>query len=355
MKRAPAQRKNKSRSKTVVNRSIRKKIYKFGLMFGVFSISFAFLFSYTFYKYLNQRFASALSNTSYAISDDDIPTVTYIVAEDLDSDPVIIKKVNFIIFNKQNKKVSIYDVPVDIDLALPGKYGSEVLGKVFALGGLNSDEKIISGVEAIDRSIFKLFGFKVDKFVLTEQEHDDFFNTLWHEGGVINLANIKSITNLGGSFRTDMDLREFYSLLSFVYSLPKDRVVDETNVPNCFCNTQYFDNYIREYTYESPVAKEQKNIAVLNGTNYSGLASFASRVITNFGGRIVATKSTSKLYDESIIISDDINSQTTAFISRVFKISRIISKDETSDFLENEVDRSDVVVIFGFDISNDLY
>jgi hypothetical protein len=284
-----------------------------------------------------------------------MPTVAYIVAEDLNADPVIIKKVNFIIFNKENKKVSVFELPVDRDYRIPGKFGSEVFAKAFALGGMNSDDRLNSGAGAINRSIFKLFGFKVDKFVLTDAEHEEFFDDLWHEGGVLNLVSLKNVTSLGNSLKTDMDLREFYGLLSFIYSLPKERVVDEDFSPLSFDDTSEFDEYIREHTYESVLAKEQKNISVLNGTNYPGLASFGSRVITNFGGRVIATQNSSNTYDESYIIAENKNSDTAAFLSRVFKIDKIISKDESYSFTESVIDRSDIVVIFGFDTAGDLY
>jgi hypothetical protein len=355
MKRIPAQRKNKSVSKASVNRSARRKIYRVGIVSLVFVVSLGFLFSYTFFKYLNQNFVSASSASSYSISDDKIPTVSYMVAESLDSDPIVIKKVNFIIFNKENKKVSIYDIPVDIEYSLPGKYGMEVMSKTFALGGLNSDDKYVSGAEAVSRSIFKLFGFKVDKFVLTDAEHEIFFDQLWHEGGAINLVNLKDVSGLKDSLRTDLDIKEFYDLLSFVYSLPSDRVVDEENSPTNFDDTDVFDNYIREYTYESFVAKEGKSISLLNGTGYAGLASFGSRVVQNFGGNVVATQNTINEYEKSVIISEDLDSSTVGFLSRVFKIDNVISKDQASGYKENEIDRSDVIVIFGFDTLGDLY
>jgi hypothetical protein len=287
--------------------------------------------------------------------EDSMPTVSYIVAEDLNADPILIKKVNFIIFNKDSKKVSVFELPVDVNYKIPGKYGSEVLAKVFALGGMNSDDRLISGAEAINRSIFKLFGFKVDKFVLTDVEHEEFFDDLWHEGGVLNLVSLKNVTSLGNSLKTDMDLREFYGLLSFVYSLPKERIMDEDFSPLIFDNTSEFDDYIREYTYESSLAKEQENISLLNGTDYPGLASFGSRVVTNFGGRVIATQNSTNTYEESYIIAENPNSESVAFLSRVFKIKKIISKDESYSINESVIDRSDIVVIFGFDTAGDLY
>lgn len=355
MKKIPAQRKTRSVSKVAVNRSTRKKIFRIGVVSVVFILSIGFLFSYTFFKYLNQNFVSASSSSSYSISDDKIPTLSYMVAEDLNSDPIVIKKVNFIIFNKENKKVSIYDVPVYQTFNLPGKFGNENLSNTFALGGLNSQDRYVSGADAVNRSIFKLFGFKVDRFVLTDSQHESAFDDLWRNGGALNLINLKDVSNLKDSLRTDLDIREFYNLLSFVSSLPSDRVVEETNGPRDFNNADVFDKYIREFTYESFLAKENKNISLLNGTESAGLASFASRVVLNFGGDVVATQNTSRTYDKSVIIADDVNSMTVGFLSRLFKISNVVSKDHAGAYTENEIFRSDVVVIFGFDTLGDLY
>ena len=78
-------------------------------------------------------------------------------------------------------------------------------------------------------------------------------------------------------------------------------------------------------------------------------------MVSNIGGRVVAVDNTDKFYDQSVIITDDINSKTAAFLSRVFNISTIITKEESHSFIETEIDRSDVSVIFGFDTSGDLY
>jgi hypothetical protein len=351
MKRKPA----KKKSKSIVNRSAKKNVRNAVAVSILFLLSLTFLFSYSFYKYLNQNFASALSPSSYSILDDTIPTLSYIVAEDLNADPIVIKKVNFILFDKANNKVSIYNVPINTDYEIPGKFGRDEFSKLFALGAMNSDNPLESGSKIVGRSLFKLFGFKVDKFVLTDFTHESFFDRLWREGGFINLVSLKNIYSLEGSLKTDMDLREFYGLLSFVYSLPQDRIIDEINGPKSFNNTQSFDEQMREVTYDSDISNEKKNIAVLNGTNYNGIASFGSRVVSNAGGRIVAVTNTEKFYDKSVIIADNVNSKTAMFLSRVFQIPEIIKKEEARSFTENEIDRADITIIFGFDTSGDLY
>ena len=143
MKRKPARKKIRS----IVNRSQKKRITRIGIAGLFFITSLIFLFSYSFNKYLNQNFASALSATSYSIADDNIPTVSYIVAENILADPVIVKKVSFLIFDKQNQKISIYNIPTHINYEIPGRVGNEEFSKMFALGAMNSENAAVSGTE----------------------------------------------------------------------------------------------------------------------------------------------------------------------------------------------------------------
>jgi hypothetical protein len=351
MKKKPARKKSRS----IVNRSQRKRIAQIAVAGIFFVFSLVFLFSYSFNKFLNQNFASALSATSYSISDDNIPTVSYIVVENISASPVVVKKVLFLVFDKQNQKVGIHNIDTGADYEIPGKFGGEEFSKMFALGAMNSENALASGTDLINRSVFKLFGFKVDRFLLVDSSQEDFFDKLWKEGGSINIFNLRSVSNFQNTLQTNMSLKEFNSLLSFLSSLPQDRVIESSNTPKSYNDTSAFDESIKEETYESYVAVEKKNIAILNGTNYSGLASFGSRVVENIGGRIVAVNNTEKLYDKSVIVAQDPNSKTAAFLSRVFNIPNIINREEARSFNENEIYRSDITVIFGFDTSGDLY
>jgi hypothetical protein len=351
MKRKPARKKIRS----IINRTQKKKIIRIAVAGLFFIASLVFLFSYSFNNYLNQNFASALSATSYSIADDNIPTVSYIVAENILADPVVVKKVSFLIFDKQNQKISIYNIPTHVNYEIPGRFGNEEFSKMFALGAMNSENALVSGTELINRSIFKLFGFKVDRFLLVDSSLESFFDELWRKGGSINIFNLTNVSNFQNTLQTNLSLKEFNNLLLFVNSLPRDRVVENMNTPKNFNDTLAFDNTIIEETYESYVAQEKKNIAVLNGTNYNGLANFGSRVVKNIGGRVVAVSNTEKFYEKSIIVAQDPNSMTAAFLSRVFKIPNIIKKEEARSFNENEIDRADITIIFGFDTSGDLY
>ena len=352
MKRKPARKK----SKPILNRTQKKRMTRITVAGLFFVASLVFLFSYSFHNYLNQNFASALSATSYSISDDNIPTVSYIVVENISASPVVVKKLSFLIFDRENQKVSIYDIPTHVGYEIPGRFGNEEFSKMFALGAMNSENALVSGTDLINRSIFKLFGFKVDRFLLVDSSQEAFFDKLWKEGGSINIFNLKSVSNFQNTLQTNLSLKEFNSLLSFLGSLPGDRIMlDSTNTPKSFNDTSTFDEIIKEETLESYVAAEKKNIANLNGTNYGGLATFGSRVVSNIGGRVVAVSNTESYYDKSVIVAQDPHCRTAIFLSQVFKIPNIISKEEARSYNENEIDRSDVTVIFGFDTSGDLY
>lgn len=349
MKRKPAQRKKK-----VITRPMRKTLLRLGIIFVIFLASLLFLGAYSLYKYINQSYVSALSTSPKSIIEDTLPTVSYIVIEDFTSDPLVLKKVNYLVFDKDTKKVLLYDLPIDNNYKLPGKYGEETFSKMFALGGLNSNNPLDAGVELINRSITKLFGFKVDKFVLVSEENQELFDNLWREGGAVNLLKILTLTKSNNAYISNMTIKDLHSLVSLVDSIPRDRVVEYTS-PLCYCDTQDADSLIREATVESEVSREKKDIAILNGTDSSGLAGFGARLTRNLGGRVIAIDNTEAFYDSSVIIADDTDCYTVEILSRVLRIDNIVSKSESYSFREGEIARSDVVVILGFDTLGDLY
>ena len=72
------------------------------------------------------------------------------------------------------------------------------------------------------------------------------------------------------------------------------------------------------------------------------------------GGRVVALGNADRTYSTSIIVADDPDSETCKLLSRVFNIKNVVAKSENS-IQEHEVDRSDIVVIMGFDTTEELY
>ena len=101
------------------------------------------------------------------------------------------------------------------------------------------------------------------------------------------------------SVRTNLTLRELFDIYSFTRSLPQDRILKRNVSGTYLDNPHLLDEEFQDLTFDSTLSKEKKSIAVLNGTNVPGVAKFASRVIKNAGGRVVAVGNTKETYEES--------------------------------------------------------
>ena len=354
MKRRPAHKIQKK--KKVINRGNIKVIYRTLIAFSLFFISIVFLSFYLMYKSLNASFASAsdYENTDYTVISDQFPTLVYAVVDDLKIDPLIIKDLKFLVFDRSNKKVLLYSIPVEYKFDIAGKYGVEEISKVLALGALNSENPLEDGSRVLKNSMFKIFGFKVDRFLLADKNSRSLFDDLLGNGSFLDLIKLRDFLKVHDDFKTDLSLEEFYNLFTFVKSIPNDRLIGRVLTQKDFEDSTVIDASYEDISLNSYLSSESKNISVLNGTDIPGLAYLGARVVENMGGRVVALGNADKTYSESVVVCDDLNSETCRFLRRVFNINKVVEKAENY-VREREVDRSDIVVILGFDTSGELY
>ena len=204
-----------TRSSSVSHRRVKKrsrnlkKLTQVAVFVLVVGISFLFILGLGIYRNLNKNFASADSPNYYNISEQDIFTVLYVLADDISDDPVIIKELSMVFFDKKNNKLIRYKVDPNITMDIPGKFGEEPLFNVFALGSLNSENEILGGMGLMGESMSKMFGYKVDRYLLLDSTLESNMNELFSTG------------NLGlklGPAKTDLTLSEFYGLVKFINS-----------------------------------------------------------------------------------------------------------------------------------------
>jgi hypothetical protein len=348
--------KKKAYKKSSVNLKLRRKyrkasksIKKYGIAFVLFFLSLGFLGTLSLYKYVHQNMASALSPSTHSISDDLYPAISYVVVDSFESEPVMVESVKFILIDKSSNKLVSYEVPLSISVDVPGKYGEEEFSKIFALGGLNSEDKLLGGTSLISRTLFKVFGFKPDKFVLIENKLKSDFDDYWSGGELFSLLDSDHLTSFPQSLKTDLDLKEFLEINKFLNSLPSDRFIEKFLTSSYVENENLLDEEFRDITFESKLSTEKKDIAVLNGTEYSGVASFGARVVRNFGGRIVAIGNSNELHRETILVVDSKESSTVRELSYIFDNPKVIEHSEAPQYTESEFDRADIVLILGFD------
>lgn len=341
-------------SKSIFFTKTKKKIIKRALIVVLLVIvSLGFLFAYSTYKYINQSFASADSTSSYSTIGDLSPAISYIVVEDFNADPIVLKKINYYVFDKSGSKVLKFDVSLDQSIDMPGNFGEDRYEKIFALGALNSSNPLNSGISYVNSSLFKMFAYKIDKYILVNESSDSKISDILSGRAFVSLNALQAFSQLRGNVKTDINLKELLELNKFVSGLPSERVA--TYSVKSFEYTATSDELLSDISYNSIISQEKKSIAILNGTSLDGIASFGSRVVQNLGGRIVAISNSEKQYDMGVIISEDVNSETTKTLARVFGIKNVISKENARDYSENEITRADVTVILGFDNSAALY
>lgn len=354
MKSRPALKAQKK--KKFINRGIKKAVYRTLIVLSLFISALLFLGGYLTYQRLTGSFASAMDsgNGGYSTISDQFPTLVYVVVKDLKSDPQIILDIKYLVFDRSGKKILVYTIPVEYKFDLAGKYGEEEISKALALSALNSNNPIEDGINGLKNSVLKIFGFKVDKFILANASSRNLFDDLLGNGSFLDYFKLKQFMEIQDEFKTDLTLEEFYNLFSFIKSIPNDRLINKILALGDLTDSKIIDASFEDISLDSYVSQESKNVSVLNGTDISGIASLGARIVKNMGGRVVALGNADKTYSQSVIIADDPNSQTCRFISRVFNIRNIVSKT-TGSIQEHEVDRSDIVVIMGFDTTEKLY
>lgn len=354
MKRKSAQ---KNHRRKIVSRGKKKLFYKAVSVVLTFAVSFVFLAILSAYKYLDSSFASAQSYKydRNAYTSDQFPTLVYAVTTDTNKNPIFISELKYIIFDKLNNRMLVYEIPTQAAYDIPGKYGEEQFSKIVALAGLNSDDEIRQGAELLKGTLFKIIGYKTDRFLFVDEGHSRIFDELLGNGSFLDLIKIKDIISSRDNFKTDLSFEEFYDLFSFVKKLPNDRIEEKLLSENDLANPEEsIDQVLIDMNEDSTVASESKSISVLNGTDTPGVAYLGTRIINNMGGRVVASGNADRTYSTSVIITDDPNSETCRLLSEVFGIYNIVQKDG-NNLGEHEIDRSDIVVIIGFDTSYKLY
>lgn len=343
MKRKPARPAAKSRSRKTTKRvkktRLSRNTAKTLLFVLIVLVSFIFIAGTLVYRNLTKNFASADSPNSYSLRDQKIYSVLYVLVDDLSTKPVLVKELSMVFIDKNNKKAVRYSIPVNSVVDIPGTFGEEPLSKVFALGSLNSENEMDGGIALMDKSISNLFGYKVDRYIVLDSKLEGNFDALL-ETGNMSLSL--------GPAKTDFSFLEFYEMYKFLSTLPSDRLMHKDYSQDYLQNQFLVDDEIQDLTFDSDVAEEKKNIAVLNGADLPGLAGYASRYIENMGGRVVTVGNADKIYDESMLIVDDLESQTVKKIVHTFGFVQVVKKDQV-ELLENEVSRSDIVLIFGLD------
>lgn len=301
------------------------------------------------YKVLTKPFASASSATAFDIKDTQLVTLALIVVDHLDSDPIQTKSINLIFFDSEKKKVVSFDMPLDLEIDIPGRFGSEPYKNILSLGMLDGGG-VEDGADLVVKSLKTQFGFSVDRYLVTEDQYSGPVVGTFKFGRSGGLLGLESLTGFALSSATNASISEIYSLYTLVNSLPADRFIAHENSQDFYSDGAYIDSVIRDLTFDSAVAQESASVAILNGASIPGVASFGQRVIENQGGYVVSAENASTIYQETTLVVSSKDLEIVKEILRFFPVKNVIEKRAFAN-AEPVADRVDVSLIVGLDMA----
>lgn len=352
-KRIASKRKKGFSWKTLVkSQKTRKKIKQSVTVALLLFLSVSFLGGIWLYKALTKPFASADSTTSFDINNSDIVSIAIVSVEDIDQSLVKTSSVHFLIMDKSMKKVLSYEIGLEIETDIPGIFGVEPYANVMPLG-MMGDENLNSGADLLVSTLEKDFAFNVDRYMVVDDDVIGPILDTFVYGQGNSLLNTEILGSLATSINTNITISEFYNLFTFVRSLREDRFIVNKGYNNYFEDLESLDESIRDITFDSLVSNEKASVGVLNGSEVSGVANFASRVVKNVGGHVISADNASRLYEKSILVVESTDLAVVKEIQKFFNIENVVLKGR-GGVNESISDRVDVTLIVGFDIAERL-
>lgn len=334
--------------KTLVKaRKTQKKFRKGAALALLLLFSVLFLGGIWGYKAITKPFASAESTTSFDINNSEIVSLAIISVEDINQVPAKTSSIHLLMLDKSSGKVVSYEVNLNTTTDVPGKFGVEPYSNILSLGMLDSD-KLSDGSALLISALEKDFAYNVDRYLVVEDSVAKPVLDTFVFGEGNTLLNFETLQKLSLSVDTNVTLSEFFNLFTFVRSLRKDRFI-----ANLFDGGENSDISIRDITFDSAVSAEKASVGILNGTDTPGIASFASRVIQNTGGHVIAAENASKTYDESFLLVESTDLQVVKEIQKFFDVKNVVLKSRGA-VNEGISDRVDVTLVIGFDIAGRL-
>jgi hypothetical protein len=334
-----------SKKKKIITRKVKTKLSKALKMALVVVFSIIVLGAFSLYKYFEENYAWAFEGSSFKKENS---TYSYVLIslDNKDSASPQISRIYFIIADKNANKLLIHNISPQLKVDMPGRFGEETLANIARLSSLDNKDY----VENISLAILKIFKFHVNNYVVIDAKAEKYADSILVEGMPSAFYNPVDLRNIKSDFRTDYKLKELYELSKFADSLPEDRKVIEQVSGNEKISEDY-----SELNFDSVMNNEKITISVVNSTGREGFATLVADVIQNQGGRIVGITSTDKEYQNSFIITDDPNSAAVKLIADIFRITDIKTKEQVSNLNISEIDRSEVVIVLGFDTASWLY
>lgn len=328
----------------------------FVVVLGIFALLFA-------YRSLTSSFISAFTPAADMLMESDnfsvliiqIPDAEFLSDKDnIDKLESVLAptKLNLYVFDVADQKILNIDVPINTVIDVPGRFGEEPFENILKLS-LMDNKNLDQSYDVLVAAVSKVVKYPVDSYMVVTPEGYTLLNKLVVVNSVMEKASLfESFRPLLDNIHTPLSSKEKYYIASYLLELEERDLI--TSSLSELTSAGLEKNPIKNVTINGDVAKEGKSVSVLNASGISGMATYGSDVIENLGGRVVAVSNAASTQSESILVVDDMGSKTVANILRFFPIKNVVLKEDALKLGEFEIFRSDITLIVGLDIAQDL-
>jgi len=245
-----------------------------------------------------------------------------------------ILNLDLIIFDKSNEKLFTYSIDVH-----EGNFYMDK--KVNSIKYLFKDREFKQ--DELVKSFEKNYGILINhSMVFGGEKYDLYKKTIEGNIKITDLKDVLSIKDLG--------IRNTF----LMYSYSKDLNI-ENKYTKKISSIFELDKELKDIYLDSEVADEKLSISILNASGINGLGKRVSRYVSNIGGRVVDLNTRNENLEKSLILYKE-DSKTAAYLSSILNIQDALKVEEGSSKYQEFPDliKSDVVVVLGLDISEEL-
>jgi hypothetical protein len=341
-----ARKKSRKKPLKLSSRKNRKQAsYLFTTITLVLIASFL-IFSGIVYKRVNTSFASAQDENSLNYEEKDIFTILVFSSSDISSSTPHIKNLKLVLLDKKDVEVTTVALDNQAEFEVQGKFGKEKVQDLMTLSKSVSSQDH-DAEEFFVKVIENNLKLKIDRYIYVNDDQLSSIDSLFSSSndlGFVLLLKDFAFNNLSGNLKTNVSDRELYSIFEFLSKEPT------------LLNKQYkeYPAFLKNVVFNSNIAEEKFMISILNGAKISGAGNYSSEVIEYAGGRATFVGNAKNEYLESIIVTDNPDSQSVKYLKSFFKVDKVENKSKFS-FIESDVERADVTLILGLDFTKNIY
>ena len=228
-------------------------------------------------------------------------------------------------YNPQDEKISVYDIPDELFLDVPGGFGSWQLRSIYQMG---ESQKGIGGNRLLVKTLSSSFAVPVDGFL-------DFSGLKSAKSAREIVDTIRqnpfSGISLLSSLRTNLTFWELIRLKLNIAAVRFDKIKEVDLSKQGILDKEVLLDGSQVYSVDPVkldsvmsglsdplVSKEHKSIAVFNATDHPQLATSWARMVTNLGGNVIITKNANARLKNTQVLGEQ--SPTLKRLSQIFSL-----------------------------------